>query len=218
LKPEVTIDFEHPERNEEISPFAEMGILFKGKRTNFFHGLIPVKEPCDLLKGQLTVTTSKKFMLPVPHIPTNLGSADELKETLEKEFCRLPTKFKDKYGCMEEDADSIISSCITNVAAFINRISKEPSLGLTSRVFSLPNDMAFDLNSDFGGPAGDDGISVKLFFILKIFTWNTKSGFETYQGYARFFIKLKSSVEKQVSVETKHETAQDDELDEAAEG
>jgi hypothetical protein len=45
----------------------------------------------------------------VPHVPTNLGSADELKETLEKEFYRLPTKFKDKYGCTEEDADSIIS-------------------------------------------------------------------------------------------------------------
>lgn len=211
VKKDVVLDFDNPEKNEEILPFKNSGVIYSGERLTVCNFILPLLDPRDLPTLSVTFLSDfSGFKVRMCKVSEAFIGEDEkitfLKEKQKRQSKKLLTLGD---NCTKEEAQGLISCTVSSFLVFATAMEENTSTRFSERTFLFPNGEKARPNL-----LGNGNSNVITHFHCNQFSFGNKNR-KTFAAAAEWLIPMNLKIEK-VTLDKKQ--SKWDELDEATEG
>ena len=192
VKAAVTLDFDHPEKNEGLWPFKNTQIVYCGERISLYSFVLPVVDPRDLMKVTVTLLDDcKGFKVRQNIVHDSLVGEHEKVKFIEKKVKKQGKKLMDCDNCNKDKADGLIASTAMAFVVFCNSMQENTSTRFSERTYKFPDGVKARTNF-----FGNSNSNVKVFYNANQFEFSPKGDMKSYAAAAEWFIALDLKVEK----------------------
>jgi hypothetical protein len=213
VEADVVLDFDHPEKNKGIWAFRNERVGYCGERITFCNFILIVSDPRECVHVSVTLLEDLSgFKLRQSVVPDSFTGKDEQTIYLNDKLLRQPEKMMQVDSCTEDEAENVISACISSYLVWLNKMKKKNLSRFLERTYYFPDGEKARPNL-----FGNSNENVRVLFSVNPFHWGKKAK-QSYAASAEWCIALDLEVEELKQDITPPTLDKMDELENAAEG